>query len=252
MATLTALIIDDEPLARNLIIQYLLDFPVIQVLGQYADGFQGLKAIQEQRPDVVFLDIQMPKITGFELLELLDNPTPIIIFTTAYSEYAIKAFELHALDYLLKPFPKDRFKQAIDKAIETHQLHKSQLPALHLLQNDPTHVGIEKLQRIVVKNGVKIHVLPISDIVYLEAEDDYVMVHTQDDKYLKQQTMKYFESVLDGQQFVRIHRSFILNVDYIGQIEQYEKETFRAILTTKAQLPISKSGYGILKGVLGI
>jgi len=252
MKPLTSIIIDDEPLARELIQHYLQDFPTVNVLTECGDGFSGLKAIQELLPDVVFLDIQMPKITGFELLELLEDPKPIIIFTTAYSEFALKAFELNAVDYLLKPFSNERFHQAIQKAMEALQSRNASQAQVKQLLNDPTHLGEEKLQRIVVKNGAKIHVLPIEEVIYLEAEDDYVMVHTTTGKYLKQQTMKYFESALDKWQFVRTHRSFILNVGFIAQIEHYEKESYQAILTTKAIVPISKSGYVTLKEVLGI
>lgn len=252
MKPINAIIIDDEPLARDLIQQYLLDFPSINILTQCSDGFQGLKAFQELSPDLVFLDIQMPKITGFELLELLDEPKSMVIFTTAYSEYAIKAFELHAVDYLLKPFSSDRFRSSITKAMETNELRNKQQESITQLQNDPIHLGPELLQRIVVKNGSKIHVLPIHEVQYLEAEDDYVMVHTATAKYLKQQTMKYFETALDKRIFIRVHRSFIINISFINQIEHYEKESYRAILTNNALIPISKSGYGTLKEVLGI
>jgi len=249
MNKLKAIIIDDEPLARELIKSYLSDHPNIELLTECSDGFQGLKAIQEHKPDILFLDVQMPKITGFEMLELVEEP-PIVIFTTAYNEYAIKAFEMNAVDYLLKPFARERFKLAIEKAVENHRLKQNQ--PIEKLQTDLQKVSGEKLQRIVVKNGAKIHVLPTNDLIYLEAQDDYVMLYGKEGKYLKEQTMKYFEANLDSSQFIRIHRSYIANVNNIVQLEHYEKESYRLILTNKAILPVSKSGYVLLKKVLDI
>ncbi len=245
-----ALLIDDEPLARELIKNFLVNFPQIEVVGECSDGFQGLKMIQECQPELVFLDVQMPKITGFEMLELMDHP-PLIIFTTAYNEYAIKAFEMNAVDYLLKPFSKERFKSAIDKAIESAQLKGLSGQKLQNLQNETAHLA-EPLQRVVVKIGTKIQVLPIAEVIYLEAQDDYVMLYTGTGKYLKQQTMKYFEGALDRACFTRVHRSYIVNVEHIAQLEQYEKESYRLLLKNKAVLPVSRSGYMELKKVLGI
>lgn len=249
MNKLKAIIIDDEPLARDLIKSYLSDHPNIELLVECGDGFQGLKAIQEHKPDMLFLDVQMPKITGFEMLELVEEP-PIVIFTTAYNEYAIKAFEMNAVDYLLKPFARERFKLAIEKAVENHRLKQNQ--PIEKLQTDLQQVSGEKLQRIVVKNGAKIYVLPTHDLIYLEAQDDYVMLYGKEGKYLKEQTMKYFEANLDSSQFIRIHRSYIVNVNNIVQLEHYEKESYRLILTNKVILPVSKSGYVLLKKVLDI
>jgi len=243
-------IIDDEPLARDLIKSFLGELGEMQLVGECSDGFQGLKAIQETKPDLVFLDVQMPKITGFEMLELMDQP-PMIVFTTAYNEYAIKAFEMNAVDYLLKPFSKERFKQAVDKAMDG-KLRKAQTEKnLQNLQNETVHLK-EFLQRVVVKTGQKIQVLPIADIHYLEAQDDYVMIYTNGAKYLKQQTMKHFEKALDPALFVRIHRSYIVNVNQMAQLEQYEKESYKLLLKDKSVLPVSKSGYADLKLVLGI
>jgi two-component system, LytTR family, response regulator len=244
------LIIDDEPLARDLVRKFVGDFPDMTVLGECSDGFQGLKSIQELQPDLVFLDVQMPKITGFEMLELMEAP-PIIIFTTAYNEYAIKAFEMNAVDYLLKPFSKERFKKAIEKATEAHLSKSKPIKPLQDLQNDTTHLQ-EPLQRVVVKNGAKIQVIPVAELVYLEAQDDYVMLYTASAKYLKQQTMKYFEKALAADLFVRIHRSYIVNVSHIAQLEHYDKESFKLILTNKTVLPLSKTGYVELKKVLGL
>lgn len=249
MNKLKAIIIDDEPLARELIKSYLIDHPAIELIAECGDGFQGLKTIQELKPELIFIDVQMPKITGFEMLELVENP-PIVIFTTAYNEFAIKAFEMNAVDYLLKPFARERFKLAIEKAKENHRLKQNQ--PMEKLQTDLQQVSGEKLQRIVVKNGAKIHVLPANELIYLEAQDDYVMLYSNEGKYLKEQTMKYFETNLDANQFIRIHRSYIVNVNNIKQLEHYEKESYRLILSNKAVLPVSKTGYVLLKKLLNI
>jgi two-component system, LytTR family, response regulator len=208
-----------------------------------SDGFQGLKAIQELKPDVVFLDVQMPKLTGFEMLELLENP-PVIIFTTAYNEYAIKAFEMNAVDYLLKPFSRDRFAKAVEKAREKLG-SKEVTPALKEFVNKVS--ASEKTERIVVKTGTKIQVIPVETLLYLEAQDDYVMLYTAEGKHLKQQTMKHYETTLDNKTFVRIHRSYIVNVHQVVKIEPYEKDSWQVVLKNNVKLPVSKSGYALLK-----
>jgi two-component system, LytTR family, response regulator len=208
-----------------------------------SDGFQGLKAIQELKPDVVFLDVQMPKLTGFEMLELLENP-PVIIFTTAYNEYAIKAFEMNAVDYLLKPFSRDRFAKAVEKAREKLG-SKEVTPALKEFVNKVS--ASEKTERIVVKTGTKIQVIPVETLLYLEAQDDYVMLYTAEGKHLKQQTMKHYETTLDNKTFVRIHRSYIVNVHQVVKIEPYEKDSWQVVLRNNVKLPVSKSGYALLK-----
>jgi two-component system LytT family response regulator len=246
MKTIKAIVIDDEKLARDLIKNYLADFPNIEVLTECSDGFEGIKAIQTHKPDLVFLDVQMPKITGFELLELMEEP-PIIIFSTAYNEYALKAFEMNAVDYLLKPYSKDRFKKAIEKAEEKLQSKSSDQTAIKELSATPPE---ESLERIVVKTGSKIKVIPIETVLYLEAQDDYVMLYTSEGKFLKQQTMKFFEQSLPPNQFIRIHRSYIVNVEQMVQMENYEKDTYRVVLKNTAKLPVSRSGYGLLKKIL--
>jgi two-component system, LytTR family, response regulator len=243
-----AIIIDDEPLARELLKTFLKDHPLVEVLTECADGFQGLKAIQELKPDLIFLDIQMPKITGFEMLELVEEP-PVIIFTTAYDEYAIKAFEMQAVDYLLKPFSAERFNQALSKAEERlRQKDTSSLPIKELLDKALYMEG--RIERIVIKTGSRVKVIPVQAVLYLEAQDDYVMVYTAEGKFLKQQTMKYFETALEDSYFVRIHRSYLVNILEISMIEPYEKESYRLVLKNNARLPISKSGYSRLKKVL--
>ena len=246
-----ALIIDDEPLARMVVLEYLQDFAhEIAVVQQCGDGFEGVKAISQHQPDLIFLDVQMPKINGFEMLELVEQP-PAVIFTTAFDEYAIKAFETHAVDYLLKPFSKERFAKALEKwlsqsaAVNTKKETGKILDAL-------VSASPAQHERIVVKTGTKVKIIPVQDVIYLEADDDYVSIHTQEGSFLKNKTMSFFEQTLDARQFVRVHRSYILAVQQITRIDPYEKDAHLAILKSGAKIPVSKTGYVKLKGVLGI
>lgn len=245
-----ALLIDDEPLARMVVREYLMGFPQIEVLQECGDGFEGLKAIQQHQPDLIFLDVQMPKINGFEMLELVDEQ-PAVIFTTAFDEYAIKAFEAHATDYLLKPFSKERFNKAIEKflaqAPATAATPKQQDNLLETASASPA-----QHERIVVKTGTKVKIIPVADVQYLQADDDYVSVFTQEGSYLKNKTMSFFEQTLDSRQFVRVHRSYIVSVQEITRIDPYEKDSHLAILKSGAKVPVSKTGYVKLKQVLGI
>ena len=247
---LRTILIDDEQPARDVVKHYLKDFPDVEVIGEFQDGFTGLKAIQELKPDLVFLDVQMPKLTGLELLELLEQP-PLIIFSTAYDQYAIKAFEMNAIDYLLKPFSKERFTQALQKAVSLAGTGKQASgPVLSLvktLEDSP-----EFLQRIAVKSRHKVSVVPVDDILYLEAEGDYVMIHTKEARHLKEKTMKYFETHLDPGQFIRIHRSYIVNTPFIDRIEYYDKESYSVLLKNGAKLRASTSGYKLLKQILNM
>ena len=245
---MTALIIDDEPLARLIVKEYLTAYPQIELLQECSDGFEGLKAIQQHKPDLIFLDIQMPKITGFEMLELAENP-PAVIFTTAFDEYAIHAFEAHAVDYLLKPFSKERFDKAIQKMLGEKQ--KSAPNNTDVLLEDAALSPAQK-NRIVVKTGSKIKIIPVYEINYLEAADDYVKIHTAEGCFLKNKTMAYFEQLLDGGGFVRSHRSYIINVQQITRIDVYEKDSHVALLKTGEKIPVSKNGYAKLRSVLGL
>jgi two-component system LytT family response regulator len=243
-----AIIVDDEPLARMVIKEYLQQHSSIQVVQECNDGFEGIKAIMQHQPDVVFLDVQMPKINGFEMLELVEQP-PAVIFTTAFDEYAIKAFESHAVDYLLKPYSQERFDKAIEKLTEretaTTASHTREL--LDTVSQSP-----QQNQRIVVKIGTKIKIIPIDEVHYLEAADDYVKIHTKEGAFLKNKTMSHFEKILHADHFVRTHRSYIVNVQLVTRIDPYEKESYLAQLKTGAQVPVSKNGYAKLKTVLGI
>ena len=243
-----ALIIDDEPLARNIIKEYLLSYPQIEVMEECGNGFEGLKAINQHQPQLVFLDIQMPKITGFELLELLDE-LPAIIFTTAFDEFALKAFEANAVDYLLKPFNEERFKKAMDKFLSANKEEKN------ALQNIVEAVSAQNQtqnERIVIKLGNKIKVISIYDISHLTADDDYVKIYTADGEFLKNQTLAFFEKNLNPNLFVRVHRSHIVKIDQITKIEAYEKDSHLLILKSGQKIPVSKTGYPKLKSVLGI
>ena len=262
-----AIIIDDEPLARMIVAEYLQAFPQIALLQECNDGFEGLKAIQQHRPDLIFLDIQMPKINGFEMLELVEDP-PAVIFTTAFDEYAIRAFESHAVDYLLKPFSKQRFDKAVQKWLDQHATRiaaarageagssenaadpsagENTIALLETASHSPAQHN-----RVVVKTGGKIKIIPVEDIHYFEASDDYVKIHTHNGAFLKNKTMNYFEQVLDGTLFVRTHRSYILNIQQITRIDPYEKDSHLCILQSGAQVPVSKAGYVKLKAVLGL
>lgn len=247
---ISTVIIDDEKLARDVIKNYLKDYSDIKIVEECENGFEGLKAIQEYHPDLVFLDIKMPKITGFEMLELLDTK-PVIIFCTALDQYAIKAFEHNAADYLLKPYSKERFAEALLKAKEKVISMDNQEEKIdNLLQF--ARNSIETIRRIVVKLGSRIHIIPVNAILYIEAQDDYVMIHTQDGRFLKQNTMKYFEAHLPENEFVRIHRSYIVAVKEIVRLEAYEKDSHLVILKNNSQLNVSRTGYGKLKEVLNI
>jgi two-component system, LytTR family, response regulator len=242
-----ALIIDDEPLARSIVKEYLLQQNEIEVLQECNDGFEGVKAIMQHKPHLIFLDIQMPKINGFEMLELLDDK-PSVIFTTAFDEYAIKAFETHAVDYLLKPFTRERFEKALEKFFSQAPVQKKNTE--ELLQSS-TQLSTQS-ERVVVKTAGKIKIIPIPEILFLEAADDYVKIHTKDGSFLKNKTMSFFENTLPQEQFVRTHRSYILNVQEITRIDPYEKENHLAILRSGARIPVSKNGYGKLREVLGL
>jgi two-component system LytT family response regulator len=244
-----AIIIDDEPLARSIVKEYLEDFPQVVLVQECNDGFEGIKAIMMHQPDLLFLDIQMPKINGFEMLELVEDP-PAVIFTTAFDEYAIRAFESHAIDYLLKPFGKERFNKAVEKFLHQASPEKQKKITGQLLQT-PNEVAAQT-ERVVVKTNGKIKIIPIHEIFYLEGADDYVKICTAEGTFLKNKTMGYFENILPSGQYVRTHRSYIINIQHITRIDPYEKESHLAILRSGARIPVSRNGYGRLKAVLGI
>lgn len=245
MENITIVIIDDEAPARDIIKHYLKEVDSVQVIAECPDGFTGLKTISAMKPDLVFLDIQMPRLTGIELVEVLTEK-PEIIFTTAYDQYAIRAFELNAADYLMKPFPKRRFLEAVKKAISRIRSGAgNQEPASQLLAKKPEPSS--PVSRIVVRKGSAINLIPVEQIRYVEAQDDYVMIFHKGGKALKQQTMKACEDNLPKTDFVRIHRSYIVKVGEINRIEPYGKDNYVAILQSGDKLPVSRSGFRHLK-----
>ena len=240
------IIIDDEKLARDLVRNFLQSFENIEVIDECENGFEGIKSINVHNPDLIFLDIQMPKLNGFEMLELLEN-NHNIIFTTAYDQYALKAFEVNAVDYLLKPFSRERFAEAVKKVIE--KISNSKNNDKQILRHSDFIQSDEKLNRIVVKKGSKIIVLPIDLIKYLEAQDDYVNIISSEGSFLKQNRMKYYEEHLPNS-FIRIHRSFIVNLSEIKEIGLLEKDNHIVVLKSGEKLPVSKSGYIRLKEII--
>jgi two-component system, LytTR family, response regulator len=245
--SIKTLIIDDETLARALVKTFLKDHPGFEVVAEAADGFEGLRLVQEYKPDVIFLDIQMPKITGLEMLELIEKP-PIIVFSTAYDQFAIDAFERNAVDYLLKPYSKERFKRAIQKVTEKIASQATSIKEVEGLQN--TYAEEKVTDKVVVKNGQKIEITPKENIICIEAYGDYAWIHTAQGKFIKQQTMKSIETSL-GLGFMRVHRGYIVNISFLDRLELYGKQSYKLILTNGITIDVSKSGYKDLKAVLG-
>ena len=243
--TLRAVIVDDEELARLFLREMLRPHPEVEIAAECANGFEAVKAIGETRPDILLLDVQMPKLNGFEVLELIE-PGPAVIFVTAWDQYAMRAFDAHAVDYLLKPFSAERFEVALGRA--KSRLGERRLPT-NLAQAARTPGQFP--QRIVVKDGPRVHIIPIEKLDYVEAQDDYVALHSGGKSYLKQQPIAALEESLDPARFVRIHRSAIVNLERIARIEPYGKESRIAILSDGARLPISRTGYARLLEAMG-
>ncbi len=235
-----ALIVDDEDLARQILREYLGHEPDIEIVAECTNGFDAVKAAIELKPDLIFLDVQMPKLDGFEVLDLIPNETAVV-FVTAYDQYAIRAFDAAAVDYLLKPFELSRFQTALDRVRRRLQ-EKAPNPATAELRQAATPPG-QYIQRIVIRDNTRVHIIAADQLDYAEAEDDYVALHSGGKKYLKQQTLSSLEASLDPSRFVRVHRSFLINLDKLGKIEPYTKETRLAVLTSGAQVPVSRAGY---------
>ena len=245
MEKIRIIIIDDEAPAREIIKHYLKEVDSIEVIAECSDGFSGLKSVSVLKPDLVFLDIQMPRLTGIEMVEVLTEK-PEIIFSTAYDQFALRAFELNAVDYLMKPYSKRRFLDAVNKAIEKIRSGKgNKVPANELLSKKPEISS--PVNRIVVRKGNSLNLIPVEQIRYVEAQDDYVMIYYTSGKALKQQTMKFYEENLPKEDFVRIHRSYIVKVEEIKRIEPYGKDNHIAILHSDDKLPVSRAGYKHLK-----
>ncbi|WP_367914501.1 LytR/AlgR family response regulator transcription factor [Leadbetterella sp. DM7] len=242
------ILIDDEELARELVKKFLETETEIEIIGEASDGFEGIKLINNLQPDLVFLDIQMPKLTGLEMLELLSEP-PLVVFSTAYDQYAIDAFEKNAIDYLLKPFSRERLLKTLDKVKEKFLARQDSAAEIRALSALPG-LKDKNQRRIVIKNGSKIEMIPYEEIHYIESYGDYVRIHATQGKFLKQKTMKELEDSL-GNDFLRIHRSFLVNTTCIHKLELYEKTSYLVLLKNGEKLAVSKSGYKLLKDTLG-
>lgn len=240
------IIVDDEELARSLIREYLSFHPHVEIVAECGNGFEAVKAVTELQPDLMFLDIQMPKLSGFEVIELLDNP-PDVIFVTAFDQYALKAFDVHAVDYLLKPFGKDRFNEAMDRAVQRLNKHQPDKLKEIAAEAKPSN---QPLERILIKEGSKVLVIPVEKIDYIEAQDDYASFRVEGKSHLKMQRLADLEASLDNRRFVRIHRSYILNIERLAKIELFEKDSRSAILKDGTHLPVSRTGYDKLKELL--
>jgi two-component system, LytTR family, response regulator len=240
-----AIIVDDEDLARQVIREMLQSHPEVEIAGECTNGFEVVRMASELKPDLLFLDIQMPKLDGFEVLELIGSEVAIV-FVTAHDQHALRAFEVHAVDYLLKPFTADRFDAALERAkqrIGQKLPHPAELAAA---TRDPGQYA----ERIVVKDGTRVQIIPIARLDYAEAQDDYVALASQGKKHLKQQTISSLEAALDPKNFVRIHRSYLVNLERVARLEPYSKDSHVVILNDGARLPVSRAGYVRLKAFL--
>lgn len=244
--TLRVIIVDDEPLARAVIVEYLKAHPGVECVAECGNGFEAVKAVTELSPHLMFLDVQMPKLDGFEVLELLGRAIPVV-FTTAYDQYALRAFEVHAVDYLLKPFDEARFAEALTRARARIQAHEAP-PVEELIADARPRQGTA--ERVLIRDGSQVHVLPVDRIDYVEAQDDYVAFKSEGKQFLKDQTLAAVEAMLDPARFVRIHRSFILNIDRIAKVELYAKDSRMATLRDGTRLPVSRAGYARLSELL--
>ncbi len=301
VSSLRAIVVDDEMLARQVLIEHLNARGDVEIIAQCANGFEAVKAITELQPDLVLLDIQMPKLDGFEVLELVGKPVPVI-FVTAYDEFAVRAFEIHAIDYLLKPFSEERINEAIERARERFASAPAAAPAAVTAMSAPTHASAPAadaaasgaaattaagespqvtasvsaahvpspalggltphklrtevrpqsgpLERVLIRDGSRVHVIAVGDVDFVQAQDDYVCFHAAGKQYLKEQPLAEVEASLDPAQFVRIHRSFLLNVDRLARVEPLTKDSRIAILKDGRKLPLSRAGYQRLNALL--
>jgi two-component system LytT family response regulator len=250
--TLRVVVVDDEAPARSLLREYLANHEDVEVVAECANGFEAVKRIGEVVPDVVFLDVQMPKLDGFEVLELI-TPGPAVVFCTAYDEFALRAFEVHAVDYLLKPFGRDRLAEALARVRERLASRATSGAATAPAEASASAVAAAArgpgrfAERVIVRDGAAIHVIPVEQVDYLEAQDDYVAIHAQGKSWLKQQPLSELAASLDPGRFVRVHRSFVLRLDRIARLETYAKDSRVAILKDGREVPVSRGGYQRLR-----
>jgi two-component system LytT family response regulator len=245
---LQALIVDDEELARSLLREQLAGLSDIEVVGEAANGFDAVKLFAERQPNLLFLDIQMPKLTGFEVLELLDRRDFAVVFITAFDEHALRAFEVNAVDYLLKPFALERLAEAVERA--RRRLANHEVVPIAAIAAAARPKG-RPLERLLVREEGQIVVLPVNSVDYVEARDDYVVFRCGSRKHKKQLTLTEVEAQVDPACFVRVHRSFLLNLARLERLDPYAKESFVAVLTDGTRLPVSRSGRRRLETVLG-
>jgi two-component system, LytTR family, response regulator len=251
-----AVVVDDELPARALLREYLAKSPEVEIVAECANGFEAVKRIGELAPDLVFLDVQMPKLDGFEVLELI-APGPAVVFVTAYDEFALRAFEVHAVDYLLKPFGRERLAEALVRVRERLAARPAGAPlpaakdasagALAAEARGPGHY----VSRVIVRDGAEIHVIPVEQIDYLEAQDDYVAIHVGAKSWLKQQPLSELATTLDPEHFVRVHRSYVLRLDRLARLEPYAKDSRVAVLADGREVPVSRGGYQRLREKMG-
>lgn len=244
--SITVLIVDDEAPARAIVREYLGDYPQFVVAAECANGYEAVKAVGEHRPDLIFLDIQMPKLDGFEVLDLLETK-PQVVFVTAYDEYAIRAFQVHAIDYLLKPFTAARFAEVVAHAEE--MVRRREGESRENVASATSSIR-KPLQRIAFRDGATIDVVPVQRIDYIEAQDDYLHVWSRGQRYVKQQTLGELEALLDPTRFIRVHRSYIVNLESLARVEPYAKDSRVALLKDGTRIPVSRAGYERLKGLL--
>jgi len=243
---LRVIVVDDEELARALLRELLAAHEDVEIVAECGNGFEAVKAVTEKKPDLLLLDVQMPKLDGFDVLELIGADVPVI-FTTAFDQYAIKAFQVHAVDYLLKPFGAERLAEALVRA-RSRIMSRETLPAKALVSEART--ARSPLERILIRDKADVHVIPVAKIDYFEAQDDYVSLKVGDRSLLKEQTLSELEQQLDPGRFVRIHRRYLLNVARLVRIEQSVTDSRVAILHDGTELPISRSGYAKLREIL--
>ncbi len=247
MSVIRAMIVDDEELARAVLKELLAAHRGIELVAECGNGFDAVKRFAETKPDLLFLDVQMPKLDGFEVLELIDSNVAVI-FVTAYDVYAMRAFDVHAVDYLLKPVAPERFEAALERV---KQRLGKEMPAAADLRAAASVPGA-RLDRLVIKDGTRIHIVPLAKVDYLEAQDDYVGIHSEGKTFLKQQTLSKLERMLDPERFIRVHRSYVINVEKIARLEPYSKDSRVAVLMDGTQLPVSQSGLARLSKVFSV
>ena len=247
MSQIRAVIVDDEDLARQILREYLRAEEDIEVIAECSNGFDAVKTIAEHRPDLLFLDVQMPKLDGFEVLELIGNEVAVV-FVTAYDQYAMKAFDAAAVDYLLKPFDLERFRTALQR-VRRRLRETAPAPNASELKNAAQAPG-QYAHRIIIKDGTRVHIIPVNQLDYAEAQDDYVALHTAGKTHLKQQTISSLEAALDPTRFVRVHRSFLVRLERVSKIEPYTRDTRIAVLADGSQIPVSRAGFMRLKELM--